>query len=149
MSAVRLVSVLVCMSFVASCGPSQAEVDALERRLSTLEKRVRSLEGGGGGGMAAKGKAKSKQKARGGKVTPSDDKAQVDVVGEVEAVMLQDADEKWPVPAVVSAGEYRILASFEAGGAPVDAGAITVKASTPMRVVCAVSTRTCVGELAE
>ncbi|MCB9678490.1 MAG: hypothetical protein H6737_25540 [Alphaproteobacteria bacterium] len=148
----RFALVLAVSSLLsAGCGASSAELDNLKRRVSTLEKRVRTLEGGAPAGRGAKAKAKnkakSKQKPPEPMVTPSEDRGGVEVEGDAVKVFFKGPRRRWPVPGVIPAGEYEILATFAEDQAATAAGTATVKSDTKTRVKCDAAMARCTAEV--
>jgi hypothetical protein len=149
------------------------EVEALKRRVATLEQKVKRLEGGKGGKAPAKGgknKGGKNDKAKGGKgktdkskggkgktdkskggkgeksKQPAADKGTVKVTGDAVKVMLADAQRKWAVPNQLAAGPYVIMAAFGEEKTLSEVGTATVVAGQTVTVSCAAATRTCTAQ---
>lgn len=115
-----------------ACGPGQAEVDDLTRRVNTLEQRVRRLEGP----ATPSGRAKQKSRAaRGGSGT-------IEVLGDASKVFLRSDEDRIAVPGTAATDTYVILAVFE-GSEPVKAGSLTVQDGQVHTITCDASTRLC------
>lgn len=149
----------------------QDDVDALTKRVSSLEQKVKRLEGGGKakggkakggkakGGKSAKGKsAKGKtDKAKGGKTDkaktdkPKTDKAAksgpkgtLKVGGDAVKVMVADDSRKWAVPNTLPPNTYTMLAAFGAETTLAEFGTFELKADETYTIECKSELRTCV-----
>jgi hypothetical protein len=120
----------------AGCGASQTQVDKLENRIATLEKRVRQLEGGGGRVPAKAKKRRRRGKARRGNAANDGGVGAIEVAGDAVKVALEQGDKVLAVPGKVPAGEYAILAAFAADEEMVKAGSLEVDADGSMLVDC-------------
>lgn len=163
---VLLLTSLVSMTSCSSDSVTKEDLDAVKRRLTSVEKRVKAVEGkgagggaakagkakGGGGGAKAKKKGGGKEKKKGGGKkkggepnAPTENLGpvvQVDVEGEVSKVVLMKARKKYSVPGEVPADdEYTILAVFP-DTKPMEAGRIEI-GDEPVTVTCDASTQTC------
>jgi hypothetical protein len=133
---------LMCASILllSACGASQAEVDALNKRVAALERQVRAENGPMRGKVKMKAKAKAKMKA----ANPARPTGSVEVSGDVGRVFVAGDGGRLPVPGAVPAGSYLVLATFAEGAAPVKAGSVDVVAGQVSRLVCQAANQTCV-----
>lgn len=140
-----LFTCLFTSMLLSGCGASQAEMDNLKRRISTLERRVRSLEGGP---AKAKSKVKSKRgrgKAKAKNKVPAEPGAQgsVDIAGDALRVFVAGPRKRLPVPGIVPAGSYEILATFQEDKAPIVAGKVTLAADAKVLITCEAAQSRC------
>lgn len=94
------------------------EVEALKKRVTRLETRLRQIEGRlgkPGAGKPGAGKPGAPRgKAPGGKApeAPTGPTRELKVEGDAKAVMLTGAQRRYRIPGQVPAGDYRVLAAF-------------------------------------
>jgi hypothetical protein len=126
------------------CGNAaqQEKIDELAKKVTTLEKRVKAIEGKG----KAKGKASKGKAGKGKAKAPVGPKAKVATTGDASKVLLSNGKRKFTLPGDVPAGEYKILASFDAGAEPAEVGTATVTADQPLTIDCEASARRCAAE---
>ncbi len=129
---------------LVGCGASQTEVDQLKRRVATLEKRVRVLEGGGGRVTAPKGKSKRKRRRRRNRRRPQPTPdGSVVVTGDAVKVVLEADGKRHPVPGTVPEMAYSILASFEEGQPLVKVGSMKVAGDKTTTLKCVAAQSIC------
>jgi outer membrane murein-binding lipoprotein Lpp len=129
---------------LAGCGNAaqQDKIDELTKKVTTLEKRVKALETGHKAprGKAGKAKAKAGKAKAPGSQAP---KGTVEVTGDASKVMLTNGKRNFPVPGDLPAGEYTVLAAFDAAAEPAQAGTATVTAEKPITLDCKSAEKTC------
>lgn len=131
--------------------PKEDEVEALKKRVTRLETRLRQIEGRLGKPNAGKPGAKPGQPGRGGKAPakppaeapPTGPTRQVAVEGDAKAVMLTGAQRRFRVPGPVPAGDYRVMAAF--GEDPLaPKGQISIaEGEAPLTLVCTAASDAC------
>lgn len=139
---------LTSLLLLGACGrgpdPTQ-EIEALKRRVTSLERRLSELDNGGkkptkpgdGGPQADAPKADGEE---GGEPSP---KSTITVTGEAFEVALMRGKRKLSLPATVPPGEYTIQAVFEEGQPPTAAGSITVTPGSQVTLECKAETKAC------
>jgi hypothetical protein len=136
--------------FLVACGrgaqtETAQDVDALTRRVTSLERRMQQMEGGErpqAEGKAHEGDAKGEAKPDGDKAERPG-KATVALVGDALQVQLLHNKRKLPVPGPVPPGEFEVEAVFTEGEAPAVVGKVTVPAEGSVTITCAAATKTC------
>jgi outer membrane murein-binding lipoprotein Lpp len=139
---VRVLGWLIVGLALAGCGSAaQGEkIDELAKKVTTLDKRVKVLEGksksGKSKGKASKGKAKS---------PAAGPKGKVELTGDAKKVLLSNGKRKFTLPGDVPAGDYKILASFDEASEPAETGSAVVAADSTLTISCVGSTKKCSG----
>ena len=133
---------------------TQADVESVKRRLTSIEQRLRQLEaiapdpkpnkkGGkdkktkGGGGKTAK---TGKKKRRRGS---ADEMVDIGVRGGAVKVLLVAGANRYPVPGMVPPGDYVVHASFDESTAPQPVAELATGSDTTMVVDCSASKGSC------
>lgn len=127
------------------CGPSQAEVDNLERRVNALERRLRAVEGG----EPPKARRGGRKRGAAAPARPApvpSGPVRIDVLGDAKQVLLGARERTIPIPGQVPPGTYAVLASFADGEEPGKAGSVEITGPGPVTVTCATATRRCLAE---
>ena len=141
---------------------TQADVESVKRRLTSMEARLRQLEaiapdpkpakkgkkgkkdkkGAGGGKKAAGGGKKKRRRAvpEGIEVTPMVD---VGLRGDANKVLIVDGANRYPIPSVVPPGDYEIHAAFEANTLPEKLTTMSTGENSVVVVECSRSSRSC------
>lgn len=135
---------------LAACGrgaqtETAQDIDALTRRVTSLERRMQQMEGGERGqteGKAHEGEAKAEVKPEGDRAERPG-KATVELTGDAVSVQLLRNKRKVAVPGPVPPGEFEIEAVFAEGEAPGVVGKLTVPAEGSVTITCASATKSC------
>jgi hypothetical protein len=142
---------MLAMALTIGCSSSNEaaqndKIDALERRVTSLERRL----GGDDKGSKRKGRkappaneaaaAKSKTKVKGGKA-PAAEKATVRVDTDV-AVHLLKQRKRFDIPGPVPPGTYKVMATFP-GAKAEGAGSITLAAASEVTLTCDPDAKLC------
>jgi hypothetical protein len=147
--------VLALLSTTACGGGDQASMETVNRRVTSLERRIGELEAelAGGKDGQAKGsptKAEDEDKRAHGEHGKGGDHAKggkdgvpVTAEGDATQVVLRHKQKSAPLPAEIPPGTYTWEATFADAGPPVS-GSITLTAGTPAVVACTAATRSCV-----
>ena len=155
---------IVVASFLTGCGANETaaltdEVEALTRRVATLEQKVKRLEGGkpakgGKNGKVGKGKTdKSKggkgktDKSKGGKnekaKKPATPKGTVKVTGDAVKVMVANDKRKFAVPNQLAPGSYTVMAAFGAETTLTEYGPLELAEGQTVSIDCQSTVRRC------
>jgi len=165
---------IVVASFLTGCGANEAaaltdEVEALTRRVATLEQKVKRLEGGkpakggknskvgkgktdkskGGKGKTDKskgGKGKT-DKSKGGKnektKKPAPPKGTIKVTGDAVKVMVANDQRKFAVPNQLAPGSYTVMAAFGAETTLTEYGPLELAEGQTVSIDCQSTVRRC------
>jgi hypothetical protein len=137
----RILTIAALLSTSLACGrgsQDQAqEIDALKRRVTSLERRIASVEGNAPKSTKTEGEGATEPAA----APPT--KNNVDLNGDAARVVLVHDKKRVPLPGSVPPGEYELWAMYAAGEAPEQSGTVTVTADQPLVVTCAAAARTC------
>lgn len=126
-----------------SAAGQDEKLEELSRKVATLEKRLKAVEGGKKGkGKAAKGKSKA-GKTKTKAPVPVGPKAKVEVAGDATKVLLTNGKRKFTLPGDVPVGEYTVLASFEESAQPAEAGTATVTEGKVTTLTCTLAEKAC------
>lgn len=111
--------------------PQQTEeIEALKRRVTSLERRIGEIDGNTV--EAARSRGDGERAAKG----------TVALEGDATKVMLFARGRRVPVPGPVAAGEYVVQVQF-GSDTPIDAGPATVVADATLTVTCTAETKSC------
>lgn len=128
-------------------GGDKESTEALNRRVTSLERRLGDVEDKLAGGKAEPAAPAAAEKPadekRHGDHKGGKDGVAVTAEGDAQQVVLRHKQKTAPLPAEIPPGTYTWEATFADGGAPVS-GSITLVAGTPAAVVCTAATRSCV-----
>lgn len=124
-------------------GEQADKIEVLERKVGTLEKRVKALETKSKGKAPAKG-GKAKAPAKGAKAkAPAAPKGTVAVEGDATLVKLSNGKKQFKIPGAVPAGDYKIMAAFEESAQPAEVGTAKVTADATTTISCSAADKSC------
>lgn len=140
---------LTSLTLLAACGrgaDQTQEIEALKRRVTSLERRISELSPEAKkpakpaeGAEAAKGEAKAEPDPE----AEGAGKAVVSATGDAVEVQLMRGKRKVSLPATVPPGEYTVQAVFAEGQPATPAGTITLTAGQQLSLECKADTKTC------
>ncbi len=131
------------------CGNAaqQEKIDDLSKKVTTLDKRVKAIEGPKGKANKSKGKGKAATKSKA--KAPAGPKGKVALSGDATKVLLANGKRKFTLPGDVPAGEYKILASFDDASEATEVGDAVVVGESTLTISCAALTETCTAAAAD
>ncbi|HMV67989.1 MAG TPA: hypothetical protein PKA64_14175 [Myxococcota bacterium] len=124
-------------------GDQAQEIDALKRRVTSLERRLSELDAGGKKPAKADEGEEPKRPEGGGHGEDSALKAVVSYEGDAVSVELMRGKRKFSLPTSVVPGEYTVHAVFAEGEEPAEAGTIDLKAGSRVVLACSAGSRAC------
>ncbi len=150
---IRPLLIALAVGLASGCSSNSDDIEALQKEVEMLNRRVSQLEGKGGpagarqggkkgsGRLIKSGPRKGTPPPRAGEMGPP---TAIEVAGDAPKVFLEGGGERYQVPAEVPAGKYAVLASFD-DSQPVVKGHVAVMGDNGYIVECSSERDMCVG----